>query len=313
MRKTWLHFGFAVDAAIRDTGCLNSTQKVMLGTMEYLITEAQVRQLQQACPPESVQKVLDGLPRVTNVSTENDRTRRDEVSVWGNLLLALPRMLKVRSGSRFDTACSIIYKVSHEAIDILVFIGLSYGCVWGYDYIQSQWASGLTAGVAVTLVALLVAALSAVTTITSIVRNFRREKAQGFPELSGLRIRESQINAILRSAPPGFAIRMFDSLPVMATYQVSESPAEGVEGVAAPEAHSAAPEKPQRWWDLPVWLITAMSLLWLVTGSLLSDDPDLMAKIGSFAVIWLAADALIRRFVRFKTERVIAQRTRHTW
>ncbi|ORL53102.1 hypothetical protein B7H18_03730 [Pseudomonas putida] len=282
--------------------------------MDYLITDAQVRQLQRGCPPMAVQEMLGALPHVQNASLDNDSNRRDEVSVWSTVWLTLPRLLKVRQGGMFERACSRIYKIGHEVADILVFFGLVNGCVWGYDYIQAQRSLGLSTAMAGTIVALTVAAIGAAASIVTIVRLYRKEAADGFTPLSGLLITELQVQDILRSSPPGYAIAMLNGLPVMAYFEKNEIPPEGFETEkSAIEPEAVASEKPQKWWRRPVWVLITLSVLWLAIGSLLSENPDTMAVIGSCAVIGLLFNALLRRVLRCRTKRIIAQRTGATW
>lgn len=288
------------------------TQKVIQGKMDYLITDAQVRQLQRGCPPLAVQEVLDALPHIQKASLVDDSTRRDEVSIWSILLLTLPRLLKVRQGSPLERACSRICKNGQEVADILVFIGLAYGCVWGYDYLQAQSGSGLSAAIAATFASLTVAAVSAAASLVSIVRLYR--EVDSSPLLSGRLITEFQVQEILRSSPPGYAITMLNGLPVIAYFEKSEIRPERTEMVtSAIETESVAAEKPQKWWKRPVGVLIMLSFFWLAIGSLLSENPDTMAVIGSFAVIVLLINALLRRILRRRSKRIIAQRTGTTW
>lgn len=282
--------------------------------MDYLITEAQVRQLHQSGPPESVQQILGALPRIEGVSVYDDRIRRDEVSVWGALMLALPITAKVRPGGRLEKACSVAYKLGHEVIDIAVVFGAIYGCVWGYEYIQSQWGSGPTASVLATFAALIVAALSAAASMIATVSLLRKDAPQDSFNLSGYLMTELQAQAILRSSPPGYAIRMLDSLPVVSYYKKSEGLIQGLEvEPSAIEPQSPIPDKRRTRWGISWGMVVMVSLLWLAFGTLLSEESDTMAMIGSVVVIGFAIDVIFCRIARLKTERVIAKKTGSSW
>lgn len=286
--------------------------------MEYLITGPQVRQLEQGCPPAAVQEILGTLPSVERVSVDTDRTRRDEVSVWSTLALTLPKLLKVHTGSWFSKVCSGIYSIGSEIGEFVYFIGMVYGCMWGFDYIQSQWGSGVTAGMVATLVALTVVAVRVATSVISLIIALAEKDKLGEDEfytpLSGHLITELQIQGLLESSPPGYVIKMLDSLPVIAYFEKGKTRPEETEVAASMiESGSAAPEKTPKWWEFAVAMIILASPLWLAFGSLLSEDPDTMATIGGYAVLASVANALICLAWARGSERLIAQRTSLTW
>ncbi len=283
--------------------------------MNYLITEEQVQRLLLGGPPHTVQKVLGALPRVKHASVDFESTRRDEVTLWSTLFMAIPRALKVRPGSCFEKTCSGIYKFGSQLVSILALFGVAYGSMWGYAYIKSAWVAGITPKLVITLIALVAVAISALACVITIARVFRKSDYDGFHELSGLKITEFQIQAILRSSStPGYAIKMLNSLPVLAYFEVNETPHDKT--VAEPysvEPELLAPEKPQQWWKIPFWLVLMPSLLWLAVGSLLSEDPDTTTKIWCLAVIWLVIDAVFHRVWKHRIELEIAKRTDSTW
>ncbi|QOD01568.1 hypothetical protein [Pseudomonas putida] len=284
--------------------------------MEYLITGAQLRQVQQGCPPAAVQEVLGALPRVENVSVTTDRTRRDEVSVGSALALALPRLFNVRSGSWFARACSGIYSFLSGIGGHLYIIGLVYGCVWGYDYIQSQWNSGLSAGMVATIVALSYVALQVAASVIYLIKVLAEKDNLGEVEVytpfSGHMITELQIQGVLDSSPPGYVIKMLDSLPVMACFEKSKTlPEETEVEVSAIEPKSVAPEPPG-WWKLPVKMIIHLSLLWLAFGHL-SADPDSLATIGGYALVATSLNSFVCLFWARRSDQLIARRTSLTW
>ena len=279
--------------------------------MNYLISEEQVLQLQRGCPPSAVQEVLGALPHVEKASVEFDSTRRDEVSIWGTLLLAIPRVLKARPGSWFEKTCSGIYQIGSQLASFLALFGIAYGFMWGYDYIQSQWRAGITPELVITLVALIAAAISAAACVIAIARIFRKVEGDGSHALSGLKITELQVQAILKSTPPGYVIKMLNNLPVLGYFVISETPPERTVAESSSfEPKLVTPEKPQQWWKLPFWMVLMLSLLWLAFGSLLSEDPE---TIASLAVIGLVIDAVFHRVWKHKIQRVIAERTGSTW
>lgn len=279
--------------------------------MEYLITDAQVRMLRQGFPPVTVQKVLSALPCVKQVSVNDDK-RFEEVSIWSTLFLNLPGMLNVRPGSWFERACFRIYKIAHQITLFLVVMGVISGCIWGYDYIQAHWDSSLTPAMGATIAALLVPAIGAALILIKIVQVIRTSRENGSaPALSGFLITELQVLEILRSSPPGYAIAILNSLPVMAYFELTEALPEGAEGVPS----SNAPESvgPEKWWKIPVGVFACASLIWLSLGVVLSDSPNTLDVLGSFAVFGLVVDAVFYRFWRVREKRTIAERSGTTW